>query len=116
FMAVNMLERLGYKTIAAENGRIALEILKREHENVALLFSDVLMPAGIGGLELAQSVQQYYPHIKVLFTSGYSEKTIPNYHLILDFPLIGKPYRRDTLAVKVRELLDQGKNYHEQKN
>jgi signal transduction histidine kinase len=110
FMAVNMLERLGYKTIAAENGRIALEILKREHENIALVFSDLLMPAVISGLDLVKYIQEYYPGIKILFTSGYSEKTIPNYHLISGFELIGKPYRKDILAFKIRELLDQGKN------
>jgi len=106
-VVVSMLERLGYKVMAAQNGRMALEVLKRDHKNINLMFVDIVMPEGMNGVELAKKAQEYYPGIKVLFTSGYTENAIPDYQLISGQDLIGKPYRRDVLARKIRQILDR---------
>lgn len=101
-----MLEKLGYQVVLAENGRVALEIIKREPEKFDLIFSDVIMTGGITGLELVQEARNYSPSIKALYTSGYTEKSFPNYQLQLGEELISKPYQKHTLAKKIRNILD----------
>jgi len=117
-VAVKMLTQLGYKTFTAESGRTALEILKSERENISLVFTDVVLQGGMNGAELARKVQEYYPGIKILYTSGYTESAIPDYKLVEGTELIGKPYRKAALAAKVREILDgkQGETGHERES
>jgi signal transduction histidine kinase len=107
-MATVMLERLGYKTLQAKNGNVALEILKKEHKNIDMVFTDIVMPGGMSGIKLVQQMREYYPGIKVLYTSGYTENAIPDYQLSVGEELISKPYRKETLASKIRKVLDQG--------
>lgn len=102
-----MLERLGYKALQAGSARTGLEILKREHQNISLLFTDIHLQGGMGGVDLAQKVREYFPHIKVLFTSGYTEETMPERLPLPGAELIGKPYRKAELARKIRGILDQ---------
>ena len=108
-MAANMLEKLGYRTLQAENGHVALEIMKKEHKKIDLVFTDIVMPGGMSGIELVQRVREYYPDVKVLYTSGYTQNAIPDYQLSVGEELISKPYRREALALKVRKVLDRGK-------
>ncbi len=104
-MASNMLERLGYRTLQAPSGRVAFEILKKEHKKIDLVFTDIVMPDG-SGIDLVQRMREYYPEVKVLYTSGYSQNAIPDYQLSVGEELISKPYRRELLARKVRKVLD----------
>jgi PAS domain S-box-containing protein len=99
------LAALGYKVIAAADGPAALEVL-RSGAPIDLLFTDVVMPGGMDGGELAEAARALRPGLPVLFTSGYTERGIvqrgrlePGVHLL------NKPYRRQDLAEKVRELL-----------
>ena len=101
-----MLERLGYRVLPADSGPVALEVLKREHRRVDLIFTDIVMPGGMSGAELVREAQSYYPGLRVLFTSGYTENAIPDYKLIDGQDLLGKPYRKEALAQKVREALE----------
>lgn len=105
-IAVSMLETLGYKVLHAADGRMALEVLKREHRNIDLIFTDIVMPSGMGGIELVKKAKEYYPGIHVLYTSGYTENAIPDYQLITDTALICKPYRKEVLAGKIRQVLE----------
>ena len=105
-VVVGMLQQLGYKVLAAENGHTAMEILKSQTNGIHLFFVDLIMMAGMTGMELAQQAQAYSPGLKVLFTSGYTENAIPDYQLLPGQELIGKPYLRDVLAKKVRFILD----------
>ena len=100
-----MLERLGYHVMAAESGPVALELLRREHKRIDLLFTDIVMPGGLSGSELVRQAQGYYPSLRALYTSGYTENAIPGYKLLPGEELLGKPYRKEALAKKVREAL-----------
>lgn len=108
-VGATILERLGYKVLQADGGRTALEILKHTHAQISLLFTDVIMANDVGGMDLARKAREYYPHIRVLFTSGYTESTLPHYELAEGQEIIGKPYSKKDLAEKVRKVLDGSK-------
>ena len=100
------LRELGYRVLEAAGGAAALEILK-EDNNVDLLFTDVVMPGGINGRELADEAVRRRPGLKVLFTTGYTRNAIVH-HGRLDpgIHLIGKPFSFQELAANVRARLD----------
>jgi PAS domain S-box-containing protein len=103
--AVALLTGLGYQVTGAENGIEALEILKRR-DDFDLLFTDVVMPGGVDGRQLADAVRELRPGLKVLFTSGYAESAIVHHgRLDAGVQLLSKPYRRQELAAKLREVL-----------
>ena len=104
-MAVSRLTDLGYRVIEAENGAEALEKL-RENPDVALLFTDIVMPGGMTGDELADIVRTERPQIKILFTSGYAEPEIAGREFASSGSWLKKPYTAKELAVRLRELLD----------
>lgn len=103
---VSHLGSLGYAVLSAATGTEALDMLKNG-PNVDLLFTDVVMPGGMGGRDLAEAARAFNPAIKVLFTSGYTENSIVhNGKLDRGVDLLSKPYRREQLAAKVRKVLD----------
>ncbi|QOZ53277.1 PAS domain-containing sensor histidine kinase [Bradyrhizobium sp. CCBAU 53338] len=104
--AVQQLRRLGYSVTEASDGRSALQEVARSGAP-DLLFTDVVMPGGMTGSQLAERVGQMAPGIKVLYTSGYTENS-SLHHGRLDpgVHLLQKPYRSEKLAHKVREVLD----------
>jgi signal transduction histidine kinase len=111
-LVVNMIEKLGYRTFQAKTARVALELLKREHKNIDLVFTDIVMPGGMNGVELVAQMREYYPGVKALYTSGYTENAIPDYLLQAGEELISKPYRREALAMKIRKVLDEKGSAH----
>ncbi|QAU47089.1 hybrid sensor histidine kinase/response regulator [Bradyrhizobium guangzhouense] len=104
--AVQQLRRLGYTVTEASDGPSALQQVTRSGAP-DLLFTDVVMPGGMTGRQLAERVGQMAPGTKILYTSGYTENAIVH-HGRLDpgVHLLQKPYRGDKLARKVREVLD----------
>jgi signal transduction histidine kinase/CheY-like chemotaxis protein len=104
--AIETLRELGYRVLGASNGASALEILDRE-QNVDLLFTDIVMPGGVNGRELAEEAVRRHPKLKVLFTTGYTRNAIVH-HGRLDpgVHLINKPFSLDELDRRVRALLD----------
>jgi signal transduction histidine kinase len=99
------LNELGYHVIATRNGREALEILRQPRE-IDLLFTDVVMPGGMFGPELAKQASQLRPELKILFTSGYTEHPVePLDGLDGDARILNKPYRRNDLALMLRTVL-----------
>src|SRR5256712_70650 len=101
-----MLEMNGYTVVAASDGLEAIEICKRHEAPIHLMLSDVVMPQ-MGGRELAQRLATVRPDMKVLYMSGYTSNAIVH-HGILDpgTLFIQKPFTPDSLARKVREVLD----------
>ena len=103
---LKILQRLGYTVIHAENGKVALEMATSFEDTIHLLITDVIMPE-MNGEELATRISKAMPDVKILFTSGYTEDVIaPHGVLDGDIHFIGKPYRPNQLAVKIREILD----------
>jgi PAS domain S-box-containing protein len=103
---IEVLSELGYRIIAAPSAVAALAILDREPQ-IDLLFTDVVMPGGVNGRQLADEAVRRRPGLKVLFTTGYTRNAIVH-HGRLDpgVQMIGKPFSFDELGAKVRELLD----------
>lgn len=102
----SQLVSLGYDVVIAQDGVEALQMLNAGTK-ADLLFTDVVMPGGVNGRELAQAARALYPQMKVLFTSGYTENSIVhNGRLDRGVELLSKPYRRAQLAAKIRKILD----------
>jgi len=102
------LQSLGYKTIAAVDGRSALELIDRG-EPFDLLFTDVVIPGGMSGRGLAEEVARRRPGLKVLYTSGYTDNAIVHQGKLDDgVLLLTKPYRRNQLAEMIRLALNGG--------
>ena len=100
-----LLEDLGYRVTAAANGSEALAALARP-EPFDLLFTDVAMPGGMSGADLARAVREKWPALPVLFTSGYTgEAGAGLAEADLSARLLRKPFHRDELAAKLREVL-----------
>jgi PAS domain S-box-containing protein len=102
---VTQLHSLGYKTVTAANGTAALA--KVENGAVFnLLFTDVIMPGGINGRQLADEVLKRHPGMKILYTSGYTENAIIHHgRLDAGVLLLAKPYRKSDLARMLRLAL-----------
>ena len=76
-------------------------------QDIDPLFTDVVMPGGMGGRELPDVARKLRPGLKVLFTSGYTENSIVHQgRLDPNVKLLNKPYRREQLAAKIREVLE----------
>jgi PAS domain S-box-containing protein len=105
-LARSILERAGYKIVAARNGAEALRVVEDYREPLHLLLTDVVMP-GMSGRALADAAQSLRDGLRVLFTSGYTDDAIVH-HGVLDAGahLLEKPYSRQSLLDSVRQVLD----------
>jgi CheY-like chemotaxis protein len=103
-VAVTMLESLGYRVLQASDGKTALETLGSAEE-IDLLFTDLIMPNGMSGVDLLENARALRPRLRALFTSGYSEQFLKDRSGGHDVPLVGKPYRRQRLAQAIRDAL-----------
>jgi PAS domain S-box-containing protein len=100
-VAVSLLEQLGYRTIEVETASAALEVLG-SGKDVALVFSDVVLPGQTDGLALARTVSNRYPRIPVVLTTGYTKvfDTDP------EFPVLRKPYQMSALGRVLHQALN----------
>ena len=106
---VECLRELGYRVLEAHDGPSALRLLERQQEPVDLLFTDVVMP-GMTGSELADLAREQVPHLKVLYTSGYTRNAIVHGgRLDAGVEMIAKPFTYAALAQKIRDVLDTGR-------
>ena len=102
--AVATLHSLGYEVLTAGDGPSALETLRRESQ-VDVLFSDVVMPKGMSGVELARQARRIRPEIKVLLASGYPVAALSSGHNeVTEFSFLSKPYRWTELQDKLRSV------------
>jgi CheY-like chemotaxis protein len=106
-VVVRQLAELGYRVREADSAAAALAILE-EGGKVDLLFTDVIMPGGMLGTELAVEVRRRWPQVKILLTTGFAEAAAQNGRRIPEgMALITKPYRKRALDEKIREVLGQ---------
>jgi CheY-like chemotaxis protein len=105
---VRNLEALGYSVTAAESGPAAIARIENGLD-VDLLFTDVVLPNGLNGWQVAEEVRRRRPDVKVLLTSGYTGAEV-DHGLRMDeqIELLPKPYNREDLAVVIRSVLDDG--------
>jgi DNA-binding NtrC family response regulator len=106
-MVVHVLKLQGYAVLEAASGREALDIWERAGRPVDLLLTDMVMPGGIMGRELAERLIQKSPQLKVIYTSGYSPGMAgKDASLLVERNFLPKPYSIGKLAQFVRECLD----------
>jgi PAS domain S-box-containing protein len=105
---VDMLSEMGYRPLAAEDAPSALELLSGD-PSVSLLFTDVVLPGKMGGVELSRAARKIHPGLKVLLTSGYTEQALSDLSdLDGSVEIIEKPYKLNALAAKIGAVLHSG--------
>jgi CheY-like chemotaxis protein len=104
----SVLTRLGYRVLEASHGRAALEVWKQHSAEIQLVLTDMVMPGGMTGIDLASELLRQDPKLKVVFSSGYSADIASN-----DFPMVeglnflSKPFEVQKLAQIIRQRLDR---------
>jgi len=102
---VELLRELGYDVIEAPDGPSALYLIDRGSD-IQLLFTDVALPGGMNGRELAEAARRQAPELKVLFTTGYARNAVMRHGALdPDVELIVKPFTYASLATKIRDVL-----------
>jgi CheY-like chemotaxis protein len=102
-----MLVREGYQVLGFGDPKEALQEAKSTENQLDLLLTDIVMPE-LNGRELADRIKAKLPDLKVLYMSGFMKETILKYYgiTVTGIPFLQKPFTRETLARKVREVLD----------
>jgi PAS domain S-box-containing protein len=104
-VAVETLRALGYDVMTAPDGPSALNKLRRNPNSVDVLFSDVVMPKGMSGIELARQARALCPELHVLLASGYPMSALSAEHgLTGEFSFLSKPYRWNELSDRIRSI------------
>jgi CheY-like chemotaxis protein len=103
---LTLLRELGYSVLTARNGHEALALL-RANERIDILFTDVVLPQGMNGRQLAIEAAALRPALPVLFTTGYARNAIiHNGQLDADVQFVAKPYTQRDIAQKLRAVID----------
>jgi CheY-like chemotaxis protein len=106
-LTIKRLELIGYQVLEAHDGPTALEILGRGDE-IDLVFTDLIMPGGLSGWEVAIRARELRPGIKVLLTSGYAEELVRGDNLQREqLKVLRKPYQRADLVAALRDVLGE---------
>ncbi len=104
--SVELLESFGYRVCEAESADEALKRLGND-PTIELVFSDIIMPGGLNGIELGQRAKDMRSDLRVLLTTGFAEAAIARGNAQTHtFDILGKPYRREEVGRKLREVLD----------
>lgn len=97
--AAELFKSLGYDVLTASNGVEAINLIEKDDTKIDVLFSDVVMPNGLSGIDLGRAVAKYLPDIKIVLCSGYPLPALKEEHGELDeFIFLNKPYRLVDLA------------------
>ncbi|MFL5044129.1 MAG: ATP-binding protein [Xanthobacteraceae bacterium] len=104
-LVIEMLSDLGFRVITASDAHGALEIIRRG-EPIDLIFTDIVMPGGKTGVELAVEARDLLPGVKILLTSGYpGEALVHDHSKESEWPMISKPFRQSELSAHLHHLL-----------
>ena len=104
-----MLQRFGYTVLSAESGREALKTWQKHKDRIQLLLTDIVMPDGVSGYELARQLQADQPQLKVIYTSGYSGNVADRRLTMVEgVNFLQKPYAPQKLAEALRKNLGPG--------
>ena len=95
---------LGYRVLVASDGATAMHVLD-QHPGVQLLFSDIVMPGGMSGLDLARRGRERYPALRVVLTTGYAPELVDETGENIGMLILLKPYRKAELATVLHEAL-----------
>ena len=104
-VAVRWFGRQGLQVISACSAAEALQRLQESHQQINVLFSDIVMPGEMDGIALAMHVSKHYPHIAIQLATGFDEIRRKARHDAHPFPVISKPYRLPELLVSIKNLL-----------
>jgi CheY-like chemotaxis protein len=105
-VAVEILEELGYEVLEAEDGPSGIGILQ-SRSDIDLLVTDVGLPNGMNGRQLADAARTSRPDLKVLFITGYAENAVLNHgHLEAGMQVMTKPFSSEALAQRVKGIID----------
>jgi len=106
-MARDILGSYGYQIFEASSGRDALDVWNRNLGKIDLLLTDMVMPEGVSGVELAEQLLREHPQIRIIFTSGYTANDLSSKMLERNHAqFLQKPYSHNDLARAVRNCLD----------
>ncbi len=110
-LVANVLQNYGYKILQASSGIDAIGVSDEYKGKIDLLLTDLVMPGGINGRELAEKMWSAEPDLKVIFTSGYSSDIVGrDFKLDPELNFLQKPYNPQVLALSVRRCLDGRRN------
>jgi CheY-like chemotaxis protein len=102
-VASDIFDSLGYDVLTATDAKEALTVLETDTA-IDVMFSDVIMPNGMNGVELSRKAREMRPNLKILLASGYPMSALPSEGLGAGVSFISKPYRWTELADKLRAL------------
>ncbi len=106
--AASLLSSFGYFILEAEDGRSALDVLEQKSSEIDLVFTDIVMPNNLSGIELAELVSVKYKDIKILLTSGYPDKILDQESFkTLGIEILAKPYRRAQLLAAIERTSEK---------
>ena len=105
-VTAELLQDIGYQSVEARDGDGALLAIERD-PTIALVLSDIVMPGGLSGIELARTLRKRRPELPVLLATGYSHYVSPA--ASEGFALVEKPYRRDVLGASIRSALERSR-------
>jgi CheY-like chemotaxis protein len=101
-----LLTSLGYRITCARNGPDAFQLFE-SGEKFEVLLSDIVMPNGVSGVELAREARRRNKDIKILLMSGYAGNVLERYRAVDEFPIIDKPFRVADLARRLQSILHE---------
>ena len=106
-LVLRILSDDGYTVLAARRGHEAIEQARQTSDIIHLLITDVILPGGMNGREVAEELMKLRPSLKILYISGYTDNVIAHHGVLdLDKEFLEKPFTPTTLRRKVREVLD----------
>jgi len=106
-IALAYLSEMGYGAYHTTDGETALRLLE-EHEDIALMLTDIIMPGGMSGAELAQRAQELRADVRILYSSGFPADALEERSVRLaDRLLLRKPYTQSEFKAMIRSVMDR---------